>query len=263
MDRKTKQKVFLCCLGFLTIIYGLASIDGGRRKKVQEEVAAMAEKKEVPEIAKEKIMYLTFDDGPSANTEKVLDILDKYSIKATFFVTGENPEYADMIKTIYDRGHALGIHTFSHEYSKIYVSKDAYMEDLQKVAALIKDKSGQDVHIVRFPGGSSNTVSRNYCQGVMTQLSQEMDSNGYQYYDWNAHNGDGDPSLSAESLYNRAMKDIKGKDEVMMLMHDGAGNENTVESLDDVLQSMVQQGWTFKTIEETAEMSVFHHHIAN
>lgn len=257
MNRRTKIQVMLSCLCFLAMIYGIASMDKGLRRQVEADTSAMAEE----ETSEDKVMYLTFDDGPSANTQEVLDILDKYKIKATFFVTGEFPNYADMIKTIHDQGHALGIHTYTHEYAKIYESETSYFEDMQKVSDLILEKTGEEVHIMRFPGGSSNTISRKYSDKIMSQLAKAVLEKGYEYYDWNAHNGDGDPSLSPTSLYKQAMREIKGKNEVMMLMHDGAGNKNTVESLDQVLSSMIEQGWTFKVIED--DMSVFHHHIAN
>ena len=85
------------------------------------------------EQSDEKIVYLTLDDGPSDNTQAVLDILDKYNAKATFFVTGEMPEYKDMIKAAYDKGHTIGMHTYSHDYAKVYASVDAYFQDLDQI----------------------------------------------------------------------------------------------------------------------------------
>lgn len=262
MSRSTKWRVFLSCVGFLAFIYAIASLDPGQRKQAQVEISAMAEKQESENVAETKTMYLTFDDGPSKNTQAVLDILDQYDIKATFFVTGENPEYASMIKTIYERGHRLGMHTYSHKYSALYASVDDYFKDLAQIHDLIQTQTGEDVRILRFPGGSSNTISKNYGNGIMSTLVKEVEAKGYQYYDWNAHNGDGDPGLSADTLNARALKDIKGKSEVMMLLHDGSGNANTVKSLDALLKELIKQGWTFKTIDSQG-MSVFHHHVAN
>ena len=263
MDRKKNRRVWIGSVCFLALIYGIATLDQGYRKPREEDVTAMADIQEKPSLAQPKIMYLTFDDGPSKHTQEVLDILAKYKIKATFFVTGENPEYADMITEIHKQGHALGIHTFSHTYSKLYANEEAYFEDVQNVAALIKEKAGVDTHFLRFPGGSSNTVSRKYSEGIMTRLSKAVEAKGYQYYDWNVHNGDGDPSISSQGLYKQLMEEVKGKNEAMVLMHDGSGNANTVASLDDCLQAMIQQGWTFKTIEDHGDTPIFHHHIAN
>lgn len=264
MDRKTKIKVFISCMCFLGMIYGLASLDQEHRKQVEDEIATMAEDAtSKPVMAKEKIMYLTFDDGPSKHTQEVLDLLNKYSIKATFFVTGENAEYSSMIKTIHEQGHTLGIHTYSHDYAKIYTSVDAYFQDIEKVSNLIKSETGVDTTLLRFPGGSSNTVSKKYCDGIMTTLAKAVEEQGYTYYDWNAHNGDGDPSISADALYNQTMREIEGKDHVVLLLHDGAGNQNTIDSLDRVLIELIQQGWTFKVIEPNDQDAIVHHHIAN
>lgn len=273
MDRRTKIRVWISCLCFLGVIYGIASLDQGHRKQVEEEIATMADAKDkqqttviapkVEQPVNENVMYLTFDDGPSKHTQEVLDILKKYNIKATFFVTGENPEYAGLLRTIHEEGHSLGIHTYSHEYEKIYTSEEAYFEDMQMVKDLIKKESGVETFIIRFPGGSSNTVSRNYKDGIMTSLTKAVEEKGYAYFDWNAHNGDGDPSITSQQLYAQAMEEIKGKKEVVMLLHDGTGNKNTVESLDAMLSEMVSQGWVFKTIGEHATLPVSHHHIAN
>lgn len=265
MDRKTKGKVLISCVCFLAMIYGLASLDQGHRKQWKEEVPAMAEEttQKTPKLAKERVMYLTFDDGPSKHTQAVLDILNTYSIKATFFVTGENTEYSSMIKTIHEQGHTLGIHTYSHDYAKIYTSVDAYFQDIEKVKNLIKSEAGVDTKLLRFPGGSSNTVSRKYCDGIMTTLAKAVEEQGYTYYDWNAHNGDGDPSISADALYNQTMKEIEGKDHVVLLMHDGGGNQNTIDSLDRVIKELIRQGWTFKIIESNDPDAIVHHHIAN
>ena len=143
------------------------------------------------EQSDEKIVYLTLDDGPSQNTQKVLDILDKYNAKATFFVTGAMPEYKDMIKKAYDKGHTIGMHTYSHDYAKVYASVDSYFQDLDQIGQLVKEEIGYVPCFIRFPGGSSNTISANYTKGIMTTLTQEVQARGYQYYDWNGSSGDG------------------------------------------------------------------------
>lgn len=218
---------------------------------------------DTPVSSKEqKIAYLTFDDGPSVHTKEVLDILKKYQVKATFFVTGTNPQYYDMIKETYQQGHAIGVHTFSHDYDKIYSSEEAYFKDIDKANDMIKKQIGHKVTLLRFPGGSSNTVSRKYQEGIMTSLSKAVLDKGYQYYDWNASNGDGNCYVDSSSLINIAMKEIRGKDEVMVLMHDGTGNKATVEALPTILQSMVKQGFQFKVIDQKST-PVFHHKIAN
>ena len=136
----------------------------------------------------EKTCYLTFDDGPSDNTLKILDILDKYKVKATFFVMGTGK--LSYVKKIHDAGHTVALHTYSHDYSKIYRSQKAYFEDLEKIGAAVKKYTGEDAKVIRFPGGSSNTVSRSYCKGIMTALSKETANRGYVYFDWNVDSTD-------------------------------------------------------------------------
>ena len=138
----------------------------------------------------EKILYLTFDDGPSANTEKVLDILDKYGAKATFFVTGHEPEYRPMIAEAYRRGNTIGMHSYTHDYATIYQSEDAFFGDLSQVADVVKEQIGYVPYLTRFPGGVSNTVSESYCPGIMTALASDLQAKGYQYYDWNVSSSD-------------------------------------------------------------------------
>ena len=150
------------------------------------------------EQSDEKIVYLTLDDGPSDNTQAVLDILDKYNAKATFFVTGEMPEYKDMIKAAYDKGHTIGMHTYSHDYAKVYASVDAYFQDLDQIGQMVQEEIGYVPCFIRFPGGSSNTVSKKYTAGIMSTLVQEVQNRGYQYYDWNGSSGDGSVRTTEE-----------------------------------------------------------------
>ena len=120
------------------------------------------------EQSDEKVVYLTLDDGPSKNTQAVLDILDKYNAKATFFVTGAMPEYT------------IGMHTYSHDYAKVYASVDAYFQDLDQIGQLVKEEIGYVPCFIRFPGGSSNTISASCTKGIMTTLTQEVQARGYQ-----------------------------------------------------------------------------------
>ena len=106
------------------------------------------------EASDEKVIYLTFDDGPSENTKKILDVLDKYNAKATFFVTGNGKKYNKYIKEAHDRGHTIGLHTYTHNYKQVYSSVNAYFEDLDKVGQMVKEQIGYVPHYIRFPGGS-------------------------------------------------------------------------------------------------------------
>ena len=113
---------------------------------------------------------MTFDDGPSENTDKILKILKKYDAKATFFVTGNNQKYNSSIKKAADQGNTIALHTYTHDYANVYSSTTAYFEDLQKVSDMVKQITGKAPKYIRFPGGSSNTISAQYSQGIMSAL---------------------------------------------------------------------------------------------
>lgn len=254
MDKRVVRSVSISCGVFILLVF-LASMWLRTYLPSNDSTQTMAD------VQDKKVIYLTFDDGPSKNTQKVLDILDKYKVKATFFVTGENPEYADMIYEAFHRGNGIGIHTFSHDYAQIYASEEAYLEDMNKMNALIKKQIGHRVNIMRFPGGASNTVSRNYRSGIMTTLSKTLMQKGYQYYDWNASNGDGDCYQDSSSLITTAIREAGEQNNVMMLMHDGSGNDATVEALPRIIETLQAKGYEFRVIDNATP--VFHHHIAN
>lgn len=198
----------------------------------------------------EKVVYLTFDDGPSRHTPEVLDILDKYHCKATFFITGMNPKYRSHIKEAHDKGHTIGLHTYSHSYSKVYSSVEAYFDDLQKVGELAKEYIGYVPKYIRFPGGSSNLVSKKYTVGIMSELTKMVEDKGYIYYDWNAENGDGRSHVSQSQMIQYATSSNANK--IMILMHDANGKENTVKTLPKVIEYYQKKGYTFKAIDDSS-----------
>jgi peptidoglycan/xylan/chitin deacetylase (PgdA/CDA1 family) len=208
-----------------------------------------------------KVVYLTFDDGPSENTQAVLDILDEYGIKAAFFVTAINPDYLDMIGECYRRGHTIGMHTYSHDYAQVYASYDAYWEDLDAIAAIVKDQIGYVPCFIRFPGGSSNTVSANYCTGIMSTLAPDVLDRGYQYYDWDASCGDG-AKHTADELVEATKADTSyGYTKIVFLMHDGAGKETTVEALPRIIEYFKSEGYAFAPLDRSTPAP--HHGIGN
>lgn len=202
-----------------------------------------------------KIIYLTFDDGPSTYTSKLLNILDKYGIKATFFVTGNN---TNLITQEKNRGHTVCIHTYSHDYGKIYKSVDAYFNDLNKMNNIIKQKTGSTVNCLRFPGGSSNTVSRKYNKGIMTTLVGEVTNRGYRYYDWNISSGDAGQTTSSKGVYNNVVKNLKGG-VYNILFHDS--KSYTVNAIEDIIKYGLANGYTFLPI--TSGSPTFHHGVNN
>lgn len=208
----------------------------------------------------ENTVYLTFDDGPSANTEKVLDILDQYGVKATFFVTGHDPDYRGWIKEAYDRGHTIGMHTYSHDYATVYASVDAYFADLAQVAEVVKEQIGFVPYCIRFPGGTSNTISANYCAGIMTTLSQEVLARGYQYYDWNIGSADASGNtMPTETIVSSACQE--GWRNPMILFHDSAPKTTTVEALPQIIEFYQSRGYKFAAI--TRDGFVSHHNAQN
>ena len=167
------------------------------------------------EPVEQKVVYLTFDDGPSSQTPRVLEILDRYNAKATFFVTAQYPDSFGYIKEAYDKGHTIGLHTASHNYADVYYSDAAYFADLDRIGAIVKSQIGYVPAFMRFPGGASNTISANYSKGIMSRLSDQLLAKGYQYYDWNASSGDGG-TVNRDQAYNNAIKG-NGQDYVVIL----------------------------------------------
>ena len=210
------------------------------------------------EQSDEKVVYLTLDDGPSKNTQAVLDILDKYNAKATFFVTGAMPEYKDMIKKAYDKGHTIGMHTYSHDYAKVYASVDAYFQDLDQIGQLVKEEIGYVPCFIRFPGGSSNTISASYTKGIMTTLTQEVQVRGYQYYDWNGSSGDG-AVRTMEQLVDQATSFHDNN--IILLSHDSETKDTTVEALPKIIEYYQSQGYVFKALDLNSYVA--HHGVNN
>ena len=204
-----------------------------------------------------KVVYLTFDDGPSYNTEKVLDILKKYKVKATFFVTGCGQNKNEYIKRAADEGHAIGLHTYTHDYAYLYSSKDAYYEDLNNVGAMVKELIGYKPDIIRFPGGASNSVSANYCKGIMSDLVVDVVNKGYQFYDWNVSSGDAAGAMmDTDFIIENSCTD--SMDQIMLLFHDASGKDTTVEALPKIIEYYKERGYIFRPI--TKEKSMICHH---
>lgn len=196
--------------------------------------------------SKEKVAYLTFDDGPSKKiTPQILEILDKYNIKATFFVVGSMAEKnPDILKSIYSKGHYIGNHSYSHKYKEIYASPEAFIKDLKKAEVVFKSILGQEhnTDIVRFPGGSFGEK--------LLPIRMSLAPEGYRYIDWNAISGDASgKDFSKEELFDNVKETVGNKNKVVLLMHDGIGKDNTVEILPEVIEYLISKGYTFKTIE--------------
>lgn len=181
-------------------------------------------------------VYLTFDDGPSENTNKILDILDEYGVKATFFVVGKEG-YTEEYQRIVKEGHSLGMHSFSHKYREIYQSVDAYGEDMNKLHDFLYEVTGEECKIARFPGGSSNTISKVDMQELIAYLTEQ----GITYYDWNVSSGDASSSfVSASQIENNVLNNVWKYDSVMILMHDSSAKDTTVEALPNIIEKILE-----------------------
>ncbi len=194
-----------------------------------------------------KTVYLTFDDGPGPYTEKLLKYLKKYDVKATFFVTNQSPKYKYMLKEIVEDGHAIGVHTRSHEWS-IYSSRKSYLKDFDAMHKIILDETGVDTKIMRFPGGTNNTVSRKYSRGIMKDLASYMTKEGYIYFDWNVDCGD-TSGYSSSKIAQTTINQIKKRHTSVVLMHDI--KRNTVEAVSTIIEYCLKNGYEFAVIDES------------
>ncbi|MBP3502215.1 MAG: polysaccharide deacetylase family protein [Clostridia bacterium] len=201
------------------------------------------------------IIYLTFDDGPSNTiTPKILDILKEKGVNATFFIINYNDSTEQIVKRAVNEGNVIGIHGYSHDYSKIYTSVDACYDNIIKLQQKIYNSTGITTKVLRFPGGSSNTVSKKYCKGVMTGISQKVLKEGFKYYDWNVMSGDSGDVKTKEAVYNNVTKGIKPGRNNIVLMHDFSGNNKTLEALPGIIDYGLSNGYRFDVITTDTEM---------
>lgn len=205
-----------------------------------------------------KVVYLTIDDGPSELTEKYLDLFDQYNVKATFFVTGHDPNYYHVIKDAYNRGHTIGLHSMTHDYPTIYASEEAFLKDLDEVGQVVKEQIGFVPCFIRFPGGSSNTISEDYSPGLMRKLTKTVVEMGYQYYDWNLDTGDG-AGYDTPAILASATEETPGSWEfdpsidmnLMLLCHDSATKQSTLDALPTIIEFYQKRGYSFEAIDRT------------
>lgn len=215
---------------------------------LEMEQEALAAQKPQEQAAAHKI-YLTFDDGPSRYTAEILDILKEYDIKATFFVVGREDENSlAMYRRIVAEGHTLGMHSYSHKYSEIYASREAFIADMTKLSDLLYSTTGVRPKICRFPGGSSNQVSRVDMQELFDWLAEK----GIQYYDWNISSGDAVASgLATQTIIQNCTKGLERYGSAMILMHDAAEKHTTVEALPVIIEyGMKMEDTVFLPITE-------------
>lgn len=203
------------------------------------------------ESNREKIAYLTFDDGPSNHTNRLLDLLKEEEVRATFFVVGKEGEEAEEIyKRIVREGHGLGLHSYSHVYSDIYSSEEKFEKDLWKLKTYLYHVTGVSSDIYRFPGGSGNSsarISKENCVAFLREKNME-------YYDWNASAEDAIcVGTAPDVLMKRVLKDALKYDKTIILMHDLNSCETTLNMVRPLILRLKKEGYSFEILTKETE----------
>lgn len=200
---------------------------------------------EPPEyVREENTVYLTFDDGPSSNTYSILSYLRKANVKATFFVVpNRSEECAATLRAIAADGHAIGVHSATHEYEKIYASVEAFLDDFYEAWDIIRDATGISTEIFRFPGGSNNDYNVDTREAIIAEMSRR----GFRFYDWNVDSYDV-AGATWTQMYNSIPEEVKGNARSIVLMHDAASRQNTVLVLEDIIKVLLDEGYKFDKI---------------
>jgi len=207
-------------------------------------------------IPEGKVIYLTFDDGPGKYTNDILEILNKYNIKATFFTCGNGQP--KLVTKIHEQGHTVGIHCRSHDYNVVYASEEAYFEDLFAMQSLIYECTGVMTTLVRFPGGSSNKVS-SFNPGIMTRLTEQLEQRGFQYFDWNVSSGDSG-TKDTEVILEKMISGVKKRNWSIVLQHPEV-KEYSMKALEEFIIWAQENGYSFLTLDNTSPRA--HHSVNN
>ena len=201
-----------------------------------------------PEFPSQKVIYLTFDDGPGPYTMQLLDVLDKYDIKVTFFVV--KTKFLELLPEITSRGHSIGIHSTTHKFEEIYESDDAFFNDLYTMQEIIREYTGVTTYLTRFPGGTGNTATRKINEGIMTRLSKEVPARGFYYFDWNVDSYDSSAAKTADEVFKKVTKSAGRKNNAIVLQHDL--KSYSVEAVERIIQWGLENGYVFKPLTENS-----------
>lgn len=226
------KKTFLIIVIFISIIFSLIPVTSTYSFNKSEE----------------KNIYLTFDDGPSKNVlPKILDILKEKNVKATFFVIGKEIEgKEDILKRVFNEGHSIGLHSFSHERNNIYSSNENFLNEMIKTQKLIKKEIGISPNILRFPFGTNNMTYR-----ITPSMVSLLHNNNFKIYDWNIDSGDGASPNASSSTYIKNSK--SNKDNIILLMHCADINKNTIGALPSIIDYYKSKDYNFKVIDENTK----------
>lgn len=248
------KKLFVLILSFIFVL-NFNSVNAKESNKIEStnftDLKKLIHIKELP--ISDKVVYLTFDDGPSENTIKILEILDKNNVKATFFVNGNISKFGkDTYQKIHKGGHVIGNHTFSHNYANQYKSVESFMEDYYNLDKLLYEITGEENYLLRFPGGSNNTVSKKYGGAyIMKEIQshiKEVEPNVV-YFDWNVDSGDANgKKLSSQDISNNVINGVLKRKRAIVLMHDSKPKTQTVEALDSIISRLKQEGYSFEVL---------------
>lgn len=257
MEILKKIGIYLFVLGMIGVCFSMEyytyqgqevmwSVDN--QKETETISNAIMENKERKEEAEQKIAYLTFDDGPSSVTERILDVLKVYNIRATFFLIGSNitEEREGIVTRMVEEGHAIGIHTYSHKAEKMYASAEAFLNDFNLTEQRIYEVTGLHTKLFRFPWGSAN----DYLKGIDSEVIPELESAGYVYVDWNVSAEDAVGTPTADSILQNVKKDYSRYHEPVILMHDSATSTLTAEMLPDIIVMLKDSGYQFSTLDK-------------
>lgn len=204
-------------------------------------------------------VYLTFDDGPSENTQAVLDILAENDIKATFFVVPKaDGSDAELLRAIAAAGHTIGIHSGSHVYKQVYESVDSFLDDFAAAYDRIYAATGQKPEIFRFPGGSINVYNRLIFQEVIAEMTRR----GFTYYDWNVEGGEKSHATTAATICNTAVAGVLKRERSIVLLHDGPGHQETVKALEPMIAALRQKNYRFARLESSVQPVSFSYDVA-
>lgn len=262
VSRKTTVRI--AAAGALCLALCLCAVPLHQRRGVcsQEDladtdavIAAQASANSAQGPEEEKVVYLTFDDGPSKTTQAVLDVLKQEQVPATFFVVSaeNNEKYLPILERTVSEGHLIALHSCSHEYKTIYASPDAYWDDLEKLREKLLPyvPAEKEILYLRFPGGSTNTVSHRYGGSeIMKKLKAQAQERGFTCIDWNVCAEDavgGHPS--AHAIYNNVIREAAEKNTCVVLMHDTNNTQNTAAALPDIIRWFKNSGYRFDTVD--------------
>ena len=241
--------------GTYEIVYTLADTFGNVTQKIRT-VEVQGKEWSQTVVPNGKVIYLTFDDGPSEYTISLLNLLKRYGVKATFFVTGSGS--GGELWRMYKEGHSIGMHSMTHDYQSIYASEEAFFTDLYAIQDVIYRNTGIRPTLMRFPGGGSNLVS-NFNEGIMTRLTKAVQDAGFQYFDWNVDSNDAGGAIRRQTVATNVIENVKKQRTSVVLQHDIHGY--SVDAVEDIIIWGLENGYRFLPLTETSP--TMHHTVLN